>query len=730
VLAALEREGLAPPAALQALRQEAPEWVAAAATAKGLASADLLAAAVARAAHVPVADLAAVEPAALQFIPESAARQYAALALSASNRTIRIATANPLDLDAEQALGFVAGRQVEFHYALPDRLFQRIDELYRPERSIERLVKGLGTEATVQAAAEPPAGGVATTVEGPAARLVDAAITDAVHERASDLYFEPSEQGLDIKYRIDGVLREVMQVPRTAAGSVVRRLKVIAQLDISDPLHPHDGRATAHVDGKAWDLRVSSVPVARHGEQVTVRLLDPAAPIAALASLGLWPEELALLERLLAHREGIVLVAGPADSGKTAVLYAALDRMRAAGAAVATVEDPVAHELAGVNQIEVSERSGFTFAAALRSALQRDPAVILLGEIRDEDTAALALQAGLTGHLVLSAVRAADAAAAVSRLRNLGIEKQKLAGGLKGVVGQRLLRSLCPHCAEAVDASSLPEPARPPRESGRPVAIRKAKGCAQCSFSGYRDRAMIQEILTVDGPVAEAIAAGAAVEELARAGRSCGMRTLWQAGIRRVWAGETAYDELLRVVGEPAPLPEAAPIPGAAPTTPATPVPATRGGEIPVAAQRRPEAGVAAPAGGAAATAPTGSLLLIADDDPAMRVLMTTILTAQGFRTAEAADGVDALDQAQRLNPAIVLLDMQMPRLDGFGVLEALRRRLAGRAVPVIVVTARDDPATETRCIEMGAEDYLTKPIRPSSLVARIRAVLRRSGVS
>jgi len=696
LLAALERERAVPLAALETLRKEAPEWVADAVVAKGLVAADLVATLAARAAHVPVADLSAAEPAAAQFVPEAVARQYAALPLAATNRVIRIATANPLDLDSEQALGFAAGRQVEFQYAVPQILFKRLDEVYRPERSIERLVGGLAARATVEPTgqAKPAA---ALGVDAPATKLVEATIADAVRERATDIHFEPVEQGLVIRYRIDGVLKEVMRVPRSASGSLVRRLKVLARLDIADPLHAQDGRATARIEGKPWDLFVASTPVSRYGEQVTVRLVDPAAPPPTLATLGLWPDELAPFEDLLTHREGIVLVAGPRGSGKAALLYAALERVRAGRVDVATVEEPIAYHLPGVRQSEVDEKRGMSFGAGLRSALKEDVGAILLGEIRDGETAALAWEAALGGRLILTALRTNDAASALARLVNLGIEAPRVASAVKGLITQRVVRRLCPHCAESADASLLPPEARPPRSVQPPALIRKAKGCAECGFNGYSGRIVLQELLVVDGPVAELIASGAIADGLAQAGRRLGTRTVWQAGIRHVWAGETTYEELVRVAGEPAPVAAEAAAPAPAPAPPLE---------------------VEAPA----------PLVLVADDDPAMRALFSTILKPQGFEVAEAADGVEALDQAQRLAPAILLLDMTMPRLDGLGVLEALRSRLAGRSVPVIVVTAKDDAATEARCIELGAEDYLTKPIQPSSLVVRIRAVLRRVG--
>ena len=717
-LNALERAGVLQGTELEAVRQSDSEWVASAALRYG-ASGEQVAAVLAKAAHVKVAQLDTLDPAAAHFIPESVARQYVALPLSATNRSIRIASANPVDLDAEQALGFVAGRQVEYLYALPDEILHWLDAVYRPERPIDRLLSGLDSTATVVGAGDGRSGAGASGTETPAAKLVEATIADAAKERASAILFEPTDQGLVVRYRVDGVLREVMHIPVAAAGSVVRRLKVLAKLDIADPRHPHDGRASATVDDRAWELRIATVPVGSSGERVTVRLVDPQAGIPSLGRQGFAPDEVAALERLLGQRSGVVLVTGPSGNGTTATLYAGLELHRATGAGVVTVEEDIEYRLRDVTQIVVTEEEDSPFAIGLKAALKESAELVLLGEMRDAETTKLAWQAATAGRFILARLRTRDAVAAVAQLVALGIEPARIPSALKGIVAQRQLRRLCTKCAIPAASDALPPSARPGAGIGRATTLMTGRGCAQCSFTGYRGLLAIAEVLPVEGAVAEAIVRGAPAEQLVEAARRAGMRTLYGAGLRRVWEGATSYEELVRVVGEPAGRPGAA-------AAGAEPVVVSVTAQIPGMAVAPPRA--AAITAGQPAPGGPAPLVLVADDDPTLRNLVRGILTAEGFRVAEAEDGIAALDEAQRLRPDVMLLDMDMPRLDGLGVLDTLRQRLLGRSVPVIVVTVHNDPAVESRCIELGAEDYITKPIQPASLVARTRAVLRRVG--
>jgi type IV pilus assembly protein PilB len=672
---------------------------------------EAIVAAVSRAYRASPADLASLDIRTTALIPETLARKYQVVPLTADDRVIRVATADPRNLDLEQTLRFVTGRDVQFLIASPGAIATRLDELYRPERAIERILGGLEPariEAVDAAAAQ--AGPPDTALDAPVAKLVDAMISDGVREGASDIHAEPTEGGVVVRYRIDGVLREVMRLPVAAGAALVRRVKVWAKLDVTDPLRPHDGRATARVDEQVVDLRVSTIPVARRGEKVVIRILDKTNLRGTLGDLGLPSRELEVLRRLLGHREGMVLVTGPTGSGKTTTLYAALNELRTGKVNIVTVEDPVEYDVAGISQIQVNEAQGLTFAKALRSVLRQDPDIVLVGEIRDLETATTAVQAGFSGHFVLSTLHTNDAPSAVVRLRDMGIESFKVSTVLKGVVAQRLVRKLCPACAEIITASSLPSDARPPG-SRTGAVIRRAVGCKACDGVGYRGRVAILEVMPVDETVSRLIDTGAMPEALTAAARRIGMYTLWESGLERVWDGTTSLEEVIRVLGERVHEDGGAP------------AGARRG-----SGDRSPARVVSAPASPLPAEpepAPGPIRILVADDDTQMRRLIRRVLERDGFEVVEAGDGLDALELAQQGGVELVILDLDMPRLGGLGVLEELRAQVRTACLPVIVLTAQHGE-TEEKALDLGAHDYLGKPVQTRSLVARVRAVLKR----
>jgi len=659
------------------------------------------------------ADLSAADPRAVTLLPESVARKHQVFPLAADGRTITLATANPHDLELEETLRFVTGRRVTLQVAAPGEIASHIEETYQPERAINRLLDGFDTPSIETIEEETPGAPRDPALDAPMARLVDAMIADGVREGASDIHAEPLSDGTSVRYRIDGVLKEVMRLPGSAGPSLVRRVKILAKLDVTDPLHPHDGRAGVRVDGKVIDLRIATVPVARRGEKVVIRILDQTNLRSNIPDLNLPEQEQGIFRSFLGNREGMVLVTGPTGSGKTTTLYAVVNELRTGKVNIITVEDPVEYDIPGISQLQVSEAQGFTFATALRSVLRQDPDIVLVGEIRDAETAGIAIQAGLSGHLVLSTLHTNDAPSAVVRLRDLGLDGFKIASVLKGVVAQRLVRKLCLACSVPIEADELPPEARPPK--GRKVTPRRAVGCKACSATGFRGRAAVVEIMPVDNNVAHKIEAGALPDELLAAARPLGMRTLWESGLDRVWQGVTSLDEVVRVLGEweQEDQDESA----------ATAIARN------ISAAATPPAAAAVPAGVRAAVAAEYSgkpRILVADDDPQMRRLVRSILERDGYEVSEAADGLDALDQVEGKAFDLMVLDVDMPRLDGLGVLEELRARVTTSGVPVIVLTAGTDD-TESRVLDLGAQDYLTKPIQAQSLQARVKAVLRRA---
>ena len=510
-----------------------PLWEAV--VAAGLVSDEGLLALAAERLDLPVADMRGGTAYARSLLPERWARRYRVLPLRAADGALEVATADPLNLDCERAIAFATGRSVRFALASPISLARALDRVYRDEPApVQRMdVQHLTAEIETAPPAPDDADAASTT------RLVDDLLAEGIAASASDIHIESEERGIVIRHRIDGVLRMVRTLPRSVAPSLVSRLKIICGLDIADRLRPQDGRARVAVNGVAVDLRVSTLP-ASHGEKVAVRVLDGRSAVITLDGMGFLPDELARIERLLEAREGLILVTGPTGSGKTTTLYAVLRRLQQRGVNIVTVEDPIEYRLPGIVQVQVNERAGLTFASALRSIMRQDPDVLLIGEIRDRETAEIAIQASLTGHLVLSTLHTNDAASAVTRLVDIGVAPYKIATSVKGVLAQRLLRRLCGCGAkrERRDQLLVAEPS--------PVS------CKDCAGEGYKGRLAIAEVLIASADFERAVAAGEGAERLSDAAKRTGMRSLWECGLAHVREGRTSHAELLRVAAPPA----------------------------------------------------------------------------------------------------------------------------------------------------------------------------------
>jgi type II secretory ATPase GspE/PulE/Tfp pilus assembly ATPase PilB-like protein/8-oxo-dGTP pyrophosphatase MutT (NUDIX family) len=472
--------------------------------------------------RLPIANLAAASAQAIAIVPERWARRFNVLPLDATEHDLMLATADPLDVDCERTIAFATGRNVKLAVAPAEEIMRRIDELYRgettPSRGPEQLVEVQHLRSGDDAAPSVPGedGG------GSIAALVDELLAAGIAGRASDIHIEAEEQGIAVRHRVDGMLRIVRMLPRTAGPALVSRVKILSGLDIADRLRPQDGRARVAINGVAVDLRVSTLP-ASHGEKVVIRVLDGRSTVLTLQGMGFHDEELDRIESLLQAREGLILVTGPTGSGKTTTLYAALRKLKETGVNIVTVEDPIEYRLPGIVQVQVNEKAGLTFATALRSIMRQDPDVVLIGEIRDRETAEIAIQASLTGHLVLSTLHTNDAPSAVTRLIDIGVASYKIATAVKGVLAQRLVRRKCTTCNA---------------ENAR---------CVTCGGSGFHGRIALVEVLDASAEFERRVAAGESTERIGEAARMGGMRPLWQSGMQHVALGKTTIEEVLRV---------------------------------------------------------------------------------------------------------------------------------------------------------------------------------------
>jgi type II secretory ATPase GspE/PulE/Tfp pilus assembly ATPase PilB-like protein/CheY-like chemotaxis protein len=682
----------------------------------------------------PVADLTKLDPKLTATVPEQLARRFSVVPVAQTDSYLEVATSNPFDMDAEKMLAFATGREVRMLLGSPSKIREKLDELYRETESlVSRLLQGIGGNFEVEQIKEEEESAVSAeqASQRPILRLVDGMIADGVSNRASDIHIEPIEGGVIVRYRIDGVLRQAMKIPRSAGVPLISRVKIMSGLDIADRLRPQDGRTRVSVNGEPVDLRVSTLP-ASHGEKVVIRILNQKATALSLNSLGLAEDEQQSIKSLLGHKEGIILVTGPTGSGKTTTLYSSLRVVQGEGVNIVTVEDPVEYKLGqNIVQVQVNEKAGLTFAAALRSILRQDPDVVLVGEIRDKETAQIALQASLTGHLVLSTLHTNDAPNAITRLVDMGMEAYKIAPALRGVVAQRLMRRLCPACRVI---STEPIGGSLSRFVPPGATLYQAVGCTDCSMTGYRGRFSIVEVLTMTPELERRIGEGATAEKIAEAARAAGMRSLFGSGLRHVLAGESTLEELLRVTDVPheearparpsGPRPRIS-APHAAPSVQgwSAPPPSVAGPlEFSMDLLEEPSLTDEVRSEGRG----RGASVLLVEDEDQLRRVMKDLLQREGYRVAEARDGIQALDEVDRFAPDVIILDLNLPGIDGYSVLAQLRSRPATRDIPVMVLTAKGDEDNEVRVFELGADDFVTKPFRARSLTARIEAVLGR----
>lgn len=488
----------------------------------------------AKAAGLPFVDLAKgrVPESLLERLPAEFAIENRVLPVAERNGKLVVAIGDPLAAHLADQLQFQLGQDVACALAERSVLDGRLREAYGalPGDAPDSAARGADEEGD----------------EAPMVRLVQRLFADALKARASDIHIEPSATGLAVRYRIDGVLRPVAEHPTHLSGPLLSRLKVMGQMDIAERRKPQDGRISIQVDGREIDVRASILP-SNHGETIVMRLLDRSANLISLTELGFDGSDRAWFERMISRPNGIVLVTGPTGSGKTTTLYAALSELNRPDLKILTAEDPVEYHLSGVNQMQVNPRQGLSFARILRAMLRAAPNVILVGEIRDVETAEVAIQAALTGHLVFSTLHTNDATGALTRLSDMGVQPFLVSAAVQGVVAQRLVRRLCSECSE-------PYPAEPKElaalglDPAAQLEFRQPRGCSVCEGAGYRGRIGLFELLELDGPLRDLVFERASEDQVAQAAVASGrLRPLLVDGARKVTEGHTTVSEVLRV---------------------------------------------------------------------------------------------------------------------------------------------------------------------------------------
>lgn len=479
------------------------------------------------------------DPEALRLVPRELAMRYLLVPLGQDGSKIRLAMADPGNLEALDTVRMATGLQPSTVAATGEQIGELIRRFYSAGAGSGEL------EATVAEVARFDRNNADGT-ELPIVRLADQLLAQAVQMRATDLHVQPEESDLAVRLRIDGQLRTVHHLPIDVHLPLLTRIKVLAGLDISERRLPQDGKIELALGERRIDLRVSTFPTI-HGENLVMRILDHSQILLGFAELGFRSDDQERLERLVSRPSGILLIAGPTGSGKTTTLYAALKRVDRERLNIMTLEDPVEYRLPGIRQAQVLEKAGFTFAAGLRALLRQDPDVLLVGEIRDRETAEIAGRAALTGHLVLSTLHTRSALGAVTRLRDMGVEDYLVASTLIGVVSQRLVRRICQACSEP-RAPHEAERRVLGLEDGAQTLLHSGAGCPGCGQSGYRGRFALHEIVEVDERLAAGIGAGRSEAEMLECARASGFRTLHEQGLGRVLEGWTTLEELARVV--------------------------------------------------------------------------------------------------------------------------------------------------------------------------------------
>jgi type IV pilus assembly protein PilB len=739
-------------------------------------------------------DIARLHDGGADLVKESLATRYGVVPLRADDDYLTLAMSNPFDQEAIRQVAFASACRIRPAVAPRSEILRAIPVVYGRSGALGTMLADISAPGDLElvSAKVRPAREIDVrelshqASEAPIIKLVNLMLVDALNAKASDIHVEPGPNLVLVRYRVHGILENALQIPKRLQNPIVARVKVMSGADITERRTPQDGHFGLRYDGRLVDVRVSTLPTS-DGEKIVMRVLDPTLGPRRLDDIGLSDSDLRRIRKLIHKPQGMILVTGPTGSGKTTTLYSILQEVASPEVNVVTIENPIEYELKGVSQVDVNDRQGLTFATTLRSVLRQDPDVILVGEIRDRETAEVAAQAAQTGHLVLSTVHTNDTAATVTRLLDLGLEPYVIASSLVGVVAQRLVRTVCEACAE---------PVPPDAEAGREIGLRdrsrlrRGKGCPACRKTGFSGRVGCYEIMEVTTAVQQLIETRAPESALRLLAEEEGMTTLHDDAIGKIEAGRTTSDEALRVIQLDSRGPQcpscsnavdaaftvcphcrvqlrlicgacgvtlkkswvSCPYCGAATRPPADP----EAGE-PEAAGRAPllalhDAGSGDGAGGngnghaeprtpagrarphrALRSTKAGSIrrprVLVVDDEPDARRLVGAVVERAPIaaEVVEAASGAEALALVENDRPHLIILDLRMPEMDGYEVCKRLRSNFKTALIPILILTALEDAESKSLGFLAGTDDYVVKPFRPDEIASRVGWLLERS---
>lgn len=490
----------------------------------------------------------------IKLLQESILRKYSLIPFQFSEKNpnlIKVAMSDPLDIRAMDDVSIITGLQIERYVATPSNIAATIDRYYGNAEALRVAEQYTKEREEQEKAREAEKNDESNVTEAPIVRLLGQIVEQAVHQRASDIHIEPLENQVRIRFRVDGVLHEVMRHDIGLHAALIARIKIVSGLDISEKRRPQDGRATSIVDRQEYDIRVSILPTV-YGEKVVMRIAQKKALTMDKRDLGFPDEELEKFNRILSHPNGLILVTGPTGSGKSTTLYTALSELNVEGVNIITVEDPVEANLNGVNQVQVNEKAGLTFSSALRSILRQDPDIIMIGEIRDQETAEIAVKASITGHLVVSTLHTNSSANTITRLADMGVENYLISDSVVGVIAQRLVRRVCPVCGTLKEADEREKKTLGITDPTRRVMIKHPghKECVRCGGTGYYGRIGVYEIMPINAELRQAINRGDNADELEAIALRQGMKTLRMGAVEYALKGITTVEEVRRVAFE------------------------------------------------------------------------------------------------------------------------------------------------------------------------------------